>query len=239
MTMLRVTDLKTSYGPIYALKGINLEVKEKEIVTLIGSNGAGKTTTLMSIMGILKCEQESRVEFEGEDITRVSPAVLVKKGLCLVPEGREVFPKLSVKDNLRLGAFTRNQRAEIKDSYERVYELFPRLKEREAQSAGTLSGGEQQMLAIGRALMARPRLLMLDEPSLGLAPNIVQQIFELIKQINEQGTTVLLVEQNAYQALHIADRGYIIETGHVKLEGLAKELRRNDEVRKAYLGSAG
>ena len=155
-----------------------------------------------------------------------------------MPEGREVFPKLSVKDNLRLGAFTRKQKMEINDSYERVYDLFPRLKEREKQTAGTLSGGEQQMLAIGRALMARPRLLMLDEPSLGLAPNIVQQIFALLRQINEQGTTILLVEQNAYQALHIADRGYIIETGNVKLTGPAKELRTNDEVRKAYLGNA-
>lgn len=238
MAMLKVTDLKTSYGPINALKGVNLEVNEKEIVTLIGSNGAGKTTTLMSIMGMLKCEQGSKVEFEGEDITRAGTSVLVKKGLCLVPEGREVFPKLSVKDNLRLGAFTRKQKAEIGDSYDRVYELFPRLKEREKQTAGTLSGGEQQMLAIGRALMAQPRLLMFDEPSLGLAPNIVQQIFALIKQINGQGTTVLLVEQNAYQALRIADRGYIIETGNVKLSGPAKELRSNDGVRKAYLGNA-
>lgn len=237
MTMLKVKDLKTSYGHIHALKGINLEVEEKEIVTLIGSNGAGKTTTLMSIMGMLKCEPGSKIEFEGEDITRFSPSMLVKRGLCLVPEGREVFPKLSVKDNLRLGAFTRNQKSEINDSYENVYELFPRLKEREKQVAGTLSGGEQQMLAIGRALMARPRLLMLDEPSLGLAPNIVQQIFALIKRINESGTTVLLVEQNAYQALRIADRGYIIETGKGRLSDSAKALRNNDEVRKAYLGS--
>lgn len=237
MTMLKVTDLKTSYGPIHALKGINLEVNEKEVVTLIGSNGAGKTTTLMSIMGMLKSEPGSKVEFEGEDVTRAGSSVLVKKGLCLVPEGREVFPTLSVKDNLRLGAYTRKQKTEINDSYERVYNLFPRLKEREKQTAGTLSGGEQQMLAIGRALMARPRLLMLDEPSLGLAPNIVQQIFALLKQINEQGTTILLVEQNAYQALNIADRGYIIETGNVKLTGPAKELRNNDDVRKAYLGN--
>ena len=237
MTMLKVTDLKTSYGPIHALKGINLEANEKEIVALIGSNGAGKTTTLMSIMGMLKCEPGSKVEFEGEDITRASTSTLVKKGICLVPEGREVFPKLSVKDNLRLGAFTRKQKAEMSDSFERVYNLFPRLKEREKQVAGTLSGGEQQMLAIGRALMARPRLLMFDEPSLGLAPNIVQQIFGLIKEINKQGTTILLVEQNAYQALRIADRGYIIETGNVKLSGDAKDLRNNDDVRKAYLGN--
>jgi len=238
MSMLKVTDLRTSYGPINALKGVSLEVNEKEIVTLIGSNGAGKTTTLMSIMGMLKCEPGSKVEFEGEDITKANPATLVKKGICLVPEGREVFPKLSVKDNLRLGAYTRDQKLEIRDSYERVYDLFPRLKEREKQVAGTLSGGEQQMLAIGRAMMARPRLLMFDEPSLGLAPNIVQQIFAHIKQINEQGTTILLVEQNAFQALRIADRGYILETGNVKLSGLAKELRSNDEVRKAYLGNA-
>ena len=238
MTMLKVTDLKTSYGPIKALKGIDLEVNEKEIVTLIGSNGAGKTTTLMSIMGMLKSEQGSKVEFDGEDVTRASTSHLVSKGMCLVPEGREVFPKLTVKDNLRLGAYSRSDKAEIGDSYERVYSLFPRLKEREKQTAGTLSGGEQQMLAIGRAMMAKPRLLMFDEPSLGLAPNIVQQIFAMIKEINRQGTTILLVEQNAFQALKIADRGYIIETGAVKLSGPAAELRTNDEVRKAYLGSA-
>lgn len=237
MTMLKVKNLKTSYGPIHALKGINLEVEDKEIVTLIGSNGAGKSTTLMSIMGMMKCEQGSELEFEGESILKTGTSILVKKGLCLVPEGREVFPKLSVKDNLKLGAFTRKHKLEIKDSYDRIYSLFPRLKERESQIAGTLSGGEQQMLAIGRGLMARPRLLMLDEPSLGLAPNLVQQIFALIQQINKQGTTILLVEQNAYQALRIADRGYIIETGLVKLSGSAEDLRNNDEVRKAYLGN--
>ena len=238
MAMLKVTDLKTSYGPIKALKGIDLEVNEKEIVTLIGSNGAGKTTTLMSIMGMLKSEHGSKVEFEGEDVTRTNTSVLVQKGMCLVPEGREVFPSLSVKDNLRLGAYSRTDKREIDESYERVFALFPRLKERIGQTAGTLSGGEQQMLAIGRAMMARPRLLMFDEPSLGLAPNIVQQIFEMIKEINRQGTTILLVEQNAFQALKIADRGYIIETGNVKLSGPAEDLRTNDEVRKAYLGNA-
>jgi len=238
MAMLKVTDLKTSYGPIKALKGIDLEVNEKEIVTLIGSNGAGKTTTLMSIMGMLKSEPGSKVEFEGEDVTRTNTSVLVQKGMCLVPEGREVFPSLSVKDNLRLGAYSRTDKSEIDESYERVFALFPRLKERIGQTAGTLSGGEQQMLAIGRAMMARPRLLMFDEPSLGLAPNIVQQIFEMIKEINRQGTTILLVEQNAFQALKIADRGYIIETGNVKLSGPAEDLRTNDEVRKAYLGNA-
>lgn len=237
MTMLNVSGLKTSYGPINALKGIDLVVNEGEIVTLVGSNGAGKTTTLMSIMGMLNPEAGSVIEFEGQDIIKSGVSSIVEKGICLVPEGREVFPKLSVKDNLRLGAYTRKNKKEIADNYERVYKLFPRLKEREKQIAGTLSGGEQQMLAIGRALMAHPRLLLLDEPSLGLAPNIVQQIFALIKEINSQGTTVLLVEQNAYQALRIANRAYIIETGTVKLSGDAKELRNNDEVRKAYLGN--
>lgn len=194
----------------------------------------------MSIMGMLKSEPGSIVEFEGEDITHCSPSVLVKKGLCLVPEGREVFPKLSVHDNLRLGAFTRKQKAEIKDTYEKVYELFPRLKEREKQMAGTLSGGEQQMLAIGRCPDGAAETSDAGTSRLwALLPTSYSQIFALIKQINEQGTTVLLVEQNAYQALRIADRGYIIETGYGRLSGDAKELRESDEVRRAYLGNVG
>lgn len=235
--MLKVRNLHTYYGNIHALKGIDLEVNQGEIVTLVGSNGAGKSTTLLSISGLLKTSSDTKIEFEGKDITNLMPAQIVKQGISLSPEGREVFPELSVKNNLRLGAFTRNSKAEILDSYNRVYDLFPRLKEREMQMAGTLSGGEQQMLAIGRALMCKPRLLMLDEPSLGLAPNLVTMIFKLLKDINAQGTTILLVEQNAFMALKIANRGYIIETGNVKMTDDANRLRKNDEVRKAYLGN--
>lgn len=236
--MLKIKNLNTSYGHIHALKGIDMEVNQGEIVTLVGSNGAGKTTTLMSIMRLLSASPNSVIEFEGANLMKLSTSEIVKRGISLVPEGREVFPRLSVQDNLRMGAYTRQERLEINDSYERVYNLFPRLKEREKQMVGTLSGGEQQMLAIGRALMCKPRLLMLDEPSLGLAPNLVQSIFGLIKEIHNQGITVLLVEQNAFQALRIADRGYIIETGRVKLTDSAVNLRNNDEVRKAYLGNA-
>lgn len=236
--MLKIKNLNTSYGHIHALKGIDMEVNQGEIVTLVGSNGAGKTTTLMSIMQLLTASTGSVIEFEGENLVKLSTSEIVKRGISLVPEGREVFPRLTVQDNLRMGAYTRQERSEINDSYEQVYSLFPRLKEREKQMVGTLSGGEQQMLAIGRALMSKPRLLMLDEPSLGLAPNLVQTIFGLIKEIHSQGITVLLVEQNAFQALRIADRGYIIETGKVKLTDSAANLRKNDEVRKAYLGNA-
>ena len=236
--MLKIKNLITSYGHIHALKGIDMEVNQGEIVTLVGSNGAGKTTTLMSIMQLLTASTGSVIEFEGENLVKLSTSEIVKRGISLVPEGREVFPRLTVQDNLRMGAYTRQERSEINDSYEQVYSLFPRLKEREKQMVGTLSGGEQQMLAIGRALMSKPRLLMLDEPSLGLAPNLVQTIFGLIKEIHSQGITVLLVEQNAFQALRIADRGYIIETGKVKLTDNAANLRKNDEVRKAYLGNA-
>lgn len=236
--MLKIKNLNTSYGHIHALKGIDMEVNQGEIVTLVGSNGAGKTTTLMSIMQLLTASTGSVIEFEGENLVKLSTSEIVKRGISLVPEGREVFPRLTVQDNLRMGAYTRQERSEINDSYEQVYSLFPRLKEREKQMVGTLSGGEQQMLAIGRALMSKPRLLMLDEPSLGLAPNLVQTIFGLIKEIHSQGITVLLVEQNAFQALRIADRGYIIETGKVKLTDNAANLRKNDEVRKAYLGNA-
>ncbi len=234
--MLVVKNLNTHYGNIHALKGVNLEVNEGEIVTLIGSNGAGKSTTLGTITGLLKATS-GEVNFKGEDITKLPPSQIVKKGISLSPEGREVFPALTVEENLKLGAFTRQDKDGIKESYDRVYELFPRLFERKKQSAGTLSGGEQQMLAIGRALMSAPQLLLLDEPSLGLAPNLVLMIFELIVSINEQGTTVLLVEQNANMALSIANRGYVLETGKVSMTDDAKTLMSNDMVKKAYLGN--
>lgn len=234
--MLKVSSLNTYYGNIHALKGIDFVVNDGEIVTLIGSNGAGKSTTLNSISGILPVAQGSKIEFDGVDLTNKSPKEVVRSGITLTPEGREVFPGLSVEENLRLGAYSRQNQAEISEQYQKVYELFPILKERKRQAAGTLSGGEQQMLAVGRALMSKPKLLMLDEPSLGLAPNLVKQIFHLITEINRQGTTILLVEQNANMALKIADRGYVLETGYIKLEGNAEELRNKPEVRKAYLG---
>ncbi|HWR10482.1 MAG TPA: ABC transporter ATP-binding protein [Rectinemataceae bacterium] len=234
--MLQITNLNTHYGNIHALKGIDLEICQGEIVTLLGSNGAGKSTTLNSITGLVR-PTSGTIKFKDEDITRLSPADIVQRGISLSPEGREVFPSLTVLQNLMLGAYTRKDRAEIKASLEWVYELFPRLKERVKQTAGTLSGGEQQMLTIGRSLMSKPQLLLLDEPSLGLAPNIVQQIFELIKFINTQGITILLVEQNANMALKIANRGYVLETGKVKMSDDAKNLSCNDEVRKAYLGN--
>ncbi|MCX7842576.1 MAG: ABC transporter ATP-binding protein [Clostridia bacterium] len=233
--MLSIRNINTHYGNIHALKGISLEVKQGEIVTLIGSNGAGKSTTLGSITGLLKATS-GEVWFKGQNITNASPSEIVKMGISLSPEGREVFPALTVEENLQLGAFTRKDKKGIKESYERVYELFPRLFERKKQTAGTLSGGEQQMLAIGRALMSSPQLLLLDEPSLGLAPNLVLMIFELIQSINKQGTTVLLVEQNANMALSIANRGYVLETGKVTLSDDAKALSNNESVRKAYLG---
>ncbi len=233
--MLEVKNLHTYYGNIHALKGINLEVRQGEIVTLIGSNGAGKSTTLGTITGLLKATS-GEVWFKGENITIESPALIVKKGISLSPEGREVFPAITVEDNLRLGAYTRKDKVEIRESYDKVYELFPRLYERKIQSAGTLSGGEQQMLAIGRALMSSPELLLLDEPSLGLAPNLVLMIFDLIVSINKQGITVLLVEQNANMALSIAHRGYVLETGKVTISDDAKILCNNDMVKKAYLG---
>ena len=235
--MLEITGLKSYYGSIHALKVIDLQVNEGEIVTLIGSNGAGKSTTLMSITGLQKSAPGSKITFEGKDLRTMSPAQIVKLGIVLTPEGREVFPGLSVHDNLKTGAFTRKDANEVKANFERVYKLFPRLKERVNQPAGTLSGGEQQMLAIGRSLMSNPKLLMLDEPSMGLAPNLVAMIFELIQDINKQGVTILLVEQNANMALKIANRGYVLETGNIKLHGDAKDLMSNDEVRKAYLGA--
>lgn len=235
--MLEVIDLHTNYGSIEALKGINLEVYEDEIVTLIGSNGAGKSTTLSSITGIVP-SASGQIIFEGTDITKMKASDITKLGIGVSPEGREVFGGLSVQENLKIGAYTRKDKKEIAESFEMVYDLFPRLAERKKQSAGTLSGGEQQMLAIGRALMSKPKLLLLDEPSMGLAPNLVDLIFELIVRINKAGTTILLIEQNANMALQIADRGYVLETGKVTLSDDAKVLQANDDVRKAYLGSA-
>lgn len=234
--MLKVDNIHTYYGNIHALKGVSLEVDRGEIVTLIGSNGAGKTTTVNTITGLLK-PTGGKITYEGEDITKSLPSDIVKKGLSLSPEGREVFPQLSVYDNLRLGAFTRSNKGEISESFDRVYDLFPRLKERNNQTASTLSGGEQQMLAIGRSLMSKPKLLMLDEPSLGLSPNFVILIFDLIKSIAKQGTTVLLIEQNAKMALKVADRGYVLETGKVIMSGDANKLLTDENVKKAYLGN--
>ena len=237
--MLRIRNLNTYYGAIHALKGIDLDVPEGKIVTLVGSNGAGKSTTVLSATGILKVAEGSVIELNGENIANMGPHKIVKRGVSLSPEGREVFPSLTVEENLRLGAFpVRNQKKLVSDGYERVCQLFPRLKERLKQQAGTLSGGEQQMLAIGRSPMGNPKLLLLDEPSLGLAPNLVQLIFDLIRDINRQGVTILLIEQNANMALKVADYGYVLETGRITLHGPAKELRSNEEVKRAYLGNA-
>ena len=233
--ILSVRDVHTYYGRIEALKGISLDVYEGEIVTLIGSNGAGKSTTLRSING-LNSPREGTIEFQGQPITDRPAHEIVKMGIAQSPEGRRLFPRMSVVENLEMGAYQRNDRAEIRVDLDRVYSLFPRLAERRTQRAGTLSGGEQQMVAIGRALMARPKLLMLDEPSMGLAPIFVEKIFEIIREINEQGTPILLVEQNALMALDAANRGYVLETGHIALEGPASELRDNEQVRKTYLG---
>lgn len=237
--MLKIRNLNTYYGAIHALKGIDLDVPEGKIVTLVGSNGAGKSTTVLSVTGILKVAEGSVIELNGENIANMGPHKIVKRGVSLSPEGREVFPSLTVEENLRLGAFpVRNQKKLVGDGYERVCQLFPRLKERLKQQAGTLSGGEQQMLAIGRSLMGNPKLLLLDEPSLVLAPNLVQLIFDLIRDINRQGVTILLIEQNANMALKVADYGYVLETGRITLHGPAKELRSNEEVKRAYLGNA-
>jgi len=233
--MLKIENLNVFYGPIHALKGISLEVNEGEIVTLIGSNGAGKSTTLSAITGLVKSSSGS-ITFEGKNITNVPPHKIVKMGISLSPEGREVFPALTVEENLRLGAYTQANSHEIKEGFERVYDLFPRLKERIHQTAGTLSGGEQQMLAIGRALMSQPKLLLLDEPSMGLAPNLVLLIFDLIESINKQGTTILLIEQNANMALSIADRAYVLETGRIAFSGDAVSLADDPRIKKAYLG---
>jgi branched-chain amino acid transport system ATP-binding protein len=233
--ILRLDDVQTFYGSIQALKGISLEVREGEIVTLIGANGAGKSTTLRSING-LNTPREGTIYFQGKDITRRAPHDIVEMGISQSPEGRRLFPRMTVLENLEMGAFQRRDRSRIKEDLERVYSLFPRLAERKSQRAGTLSGGEQQMVAIGRALMARPKLLMLDEPSMGLAPIFVERIFDIIREINEQGTTILLVEQNALMALDAADRGYVLETGRIALADDAKSLRANEDVRKTYLG---
>jgi branched-chain amino acid transport system ATP-binding protein len=233
--ILRLEGVHTFYGSIEALKGISLEVREGEVVTLIGANGAGKSTTLRSING-LNQPREGSIVFRGKNITRRPPHHIVEMGISQSPEGRRLFPHMNVVENLEMGAFQRKDRSGIREDLERVYGLFPRLAERKHQKAGTLSGGEQQMCAIGRALMARPKLLMLDEPSMGLAPIFVEKIFEIIREINEQGTTILLVEQNALMALDAAQRGYVLETGRVALADDAKRLRENEQVRKTYLG---
>lgn len=236
MSMLEVRDIHAYYGNIHALKGISLEVKKGEIVTLIGANGAGKTTTLRSISGLLNPRAGS-IFLDGEDLIQYKAHELVRRGVAMVPEGRGVFARLTVMENLEMGAYHRSDRANIKQEMNHVYELFPRLHERRNQVAGTLSGGEQQMLATGRALMSRPTLLLMDEPSMGLAPILVETIFEIIKEINnEDGTTILLVEQNAHMALQIAHRGYVLQTGQIVLSDSAAELQANEMVQKAYLG---
>jgi branched-chain amino acid transport system ATP-binding protein len=234
-TILEVSNVHTFYGTIEALKGISIDVHDGEIVTLIGANGAGKSTTLRSING-LNHPSTGTIRFMGEDITTRPAHEIVRMGVSQSPEGRKLFPRMTVVENLEMGAFQRNDRAEIKADMDHVFTLFPRLAERRAQKAGTLSGGEQQMCAIGRAMMARPRLLMLDEPSMGLAPIFVDRIFETIVAINKEGTPILLVEQNALMALDVANRGYVMQTGHIVLEGPARELKENDDVRKTYLG---
>jgi branched-chain amino acid transport system ATP-binding protein len=232
--LLQLDNVHTYYGQIHALQGISLEVRRGEIVTLIGANGAGKTTTLKTISGLLHPRQ-GKVRFEGRDISRTPAHELVRAGIGHSPEGRRIFSRLTILENLKMGAFTRPQN-DIQGDLDHVFELFPRLKERIGQRGGSLSGGEQQMLAIGRALMARPRVLLLDEPSLGLSPILVQQIFAIIQEINSAGTTILLVEQNALQALIVANRGYVLQTGQVALSGASADLRENEMVRKAYLG---
>jgi branched-chain amino acid transport system ATP-binding protein len=233
--MLELVDVHSYYGNIEALKGISLSVKAGEVVTLIGSNGAGKTTTLRTIQGLLRPRQ-GQILFEGRDLNTIPTEEIVRLGIAQSPEGRMIFPRMTVLENLEMGAFQRRDKPAIKSDMEHVFELFPRLKERIAQKGGTLSGGEQQMLAIGRALMARPRLLLLDEPSMGLAPMLVSQIFSIIQEISAEGMTILLVEQNARMALTVADRGYVLQTGEIVLTGDAKELQVNETVRKAYLG---
>lgn len=233
--MLKVNEIDVYYGAIHALKKLSLEVEQGSIVTLIGANGAGKTTTLKTISGLLRPRSGS-ITFKGTDITRVPPEKIVAMGISQVPEGRRVFAAMTVLENLEMGAYLRKDKKEIAKDLDEVFDRFPRLKERRKQLAGTLSGGEQQMLAIGRALMARPSLLLMDEPSMGLAPLLVKEIFEIIKDINSRGTTILLVEQNAHMALSIADKAYVIETGEIVLSGQAGELMKSEEVKKAYLG---
>jgi branched-chain amino acid transport system ATP-binding protein len=235
MALLEVQDIHSYYGNVQALRGVSLTVEEGEIVTLIGSNGAGKTTTLRSIHGMLH-PREGRILFEGEEIQSLPAHDMIGRGIAQSPEGRKIFSRMTVLENLEMGAYHRNDRAEIQQDMDRVFELFPRLKERVKQEAGTMSGGEQQMLAIGRALMSRPKLVLLDEPSMGLAPVLVERIFRVIREINEQGTTILLVEQNANVALEIASRGYVLETGSVVNAAPAEQLRQDPKVREAYLG---
>ena len=237
MAILEVKDVHTYYGHIHALKGVSVNIDKGEIVTLIGANGAGKSTTLKTISGLLKPRQ-GRIELEGEDLTRYRPHEIVAKGVVQVPEGRRVFGRLTVTENLEMGAFALNDPRQIQSNLEKVLKLFPRLEERRKQIAGTLSGGEQQMLATGRALMASPRVLLLDEPSMGLAPVLVDSIFDTIRQLHAAGTTILLVEQNARIALQVASRGYVLQTGVVVLNDTAENLRRNEMVRKAYLGES-
>ena len=232
--ILKVDNINVYYGAIHAIKGISFEVNEGEVVTLIGANGAGKSTTLQTVSGLLHSRTGS-IEFNGENLAKIPPHLIVRKGLAQVPEGRRIFQQMSVEENLEMGAYTRDK-SELEGDLEMVYKQFPRLLERRRQIAGTLSGGEQQMLAIGRALMSHPKLLMLDEPSMGLAPNLVEQIFDIIRQLNEAGTTILLVEQNAQMALSVAHRAYVLETGKITLSGTGKELAESDQVRKAYLG---
>jgi len=235
--ILQLEGIHTYYGSIHALKGITIDVGEGEIVTLLGANGAGKSTTLRSING-LNHPRRGSIRFQGADITHAAPHTIVSRGVAQSPEGRRLFPRMTVLENLEMGAFQRTDRSNFKEDIDRVYSLFPRLAERKTQKAGTLSGGEQQMVAIGRALMARPKLLMLDEPSMGLAPIFVEKIFEIVVEINKQGTPILLVEQNALMALEVANRGYVLETGKVALADDAKSLRSNEEVRKTYLGES-
>ena len=235
MAMLEVKDIEVFYGVIQAIKGISFEVNEGEVIALIGANGAGKTTTLQTITGLISTKK-GQIFFEGQEITHVPAHKIVSMGMAHVPEGRRVFAQLSVLDNLKLGAFTRKDKEEIEETLIRVYKRFPRLEERKNQIAGTLSGGEQQMLAMGRALMSHPKIILMDEPSMGLSPIFVNEIFDIIQEVSKSGTTVLLVEQNAKKALSIADRGYVLETGRIVLEGNAKDLLDNEQVKKAYLG---
>lgn len=235
--MLKIENLVVAYNAIEAIKGIDLEVEEGKIVTLIGANGAGKSTTLKSIVGLVK-PKSGRITYNGKDLLKEDTKNMVRNGITLVPEGRRVFSNLTVLENLKIGAFYRNDKKEIAEDLEWVYQLFPKLKERSWQLSGTLSGGEQQMLAVGRALMSRPKLLMMDEPSLGLAPLIVKEIFNIIQEIHKQGVTVLLIEQNANAALRIADTAYVMETGTITLKGSGKDLLANEEIKKAYLGEA-
>lgn len=235
MAMLEIKDLEVYYGVIQAIKGISFEVNQGEVIALIGANGAGKTTTLQTITGMLS-PKAGKIIFEGQDITKVPGHKIVSMGMAHVPEGRRVFAELSVLENLKLGAYTRKDKAEVAETLKRVYQSFPRLEERKNQSAGTLSGGEQQMLAMGRALMSKPRIILMDEPSMGLSPIFVEEIFHIIKEISASGTTVLLVEQNAKKALSIANRAYVLETGNIVLSGDAKMLMNDESIKKAYLG---